>query len=150
MQVKARSGVGRWGAVVTRRKDCEAVSCGQANGSRDRGRDPFQRDAICWQPCILATDRWSRVELVIARRVRTMVRAFGIGFVGVVRRLCDRDRLRNVIGVLVKGGRKRFATWEQCAIKPECDPSHHQRHARRPTPTQRQSDFRYSAVTSRR
>ena len=136
--------------VVTRREDCEAESRGQTHGSRDRGHDPIQRDAMPWQYRIFATNRRSRIQLVIARRLRAMVRVLGMGYAGGVRRRCDRDRLRNVIGVIVKGDRKGFATRENCTVKPEYDPGQHHRPARRPTLTQRQPGLRYAADTARR
>lgn len=55
-----------------------------------------------------------------------MVRLSGIVNVGVVHLRRGRDKLRNVIGVLVRGSGKGFAARNEGSVKPERQPREYQ------------------------
>ena len=77
------------------------------------------------------------------------MRVFAIGSVGASRLRLDGDRLRNVIGLVVRGRSKGFATWNEGSIKPERQPPEYQGDMRKFAPPQRQPRFKNSGDTSR-
>ena len=136
VQVEASGGGGWWRVVVVRREFCSVVYFSRADGKGCINRDPFPLDAICRQSCKPPIHRGSRTKRLVAWRGGTMVWGLRMRFVGLVRLRADRNRLRIVIGGVVKGSGKRFAAREQCGVEPECYPSQHHDHTRRPATTQ--------------
>ena len=141
VQVEAVSGEGRRRVVVARRETGGMVYCHGANGKRYRERDQFQVKASFRQSCVLTVNRGCCSEGEVATRFVATARAFGMRCIGVMRPLCYRGRLRNAIGVRIKGSREHFATRQQCRVEPECHPRQQQSHVRRPAPTQWQPDI---------
>jgi len=100
----------------------------QISSNRRVNCEPFQGGVFsCQHPNICRL----RAKAVPARRVRAMVRAIGMSFVRVVRRLCSRGCLRNVSGVVAKRG-NGFAARKKCRIQPEHHPRQYHGHVRKP------------------
>lgn len=111
-----------WGEVF------RADYCCQTRRNRRIDCEPFQGGVFsCQHPDICRL----RTKAVAARRVRAMVRTIGMSFVRVVRRLCGRDCLRNVSGVVADSG-NRFTARKKCCIQPEHYPCQYHAHVREP------------------